>query len=95
MTAEFQSQTFKVARWCVRKIAEEEDVADEGSDPLHVRMWTAGSVSWEQRARRDMGDVVDVDAEKANWTSSTGTPRGEDRYRPEAIPAPGAPTSTE
>ena len=94
MTFKFQSQTSEVARYCVRQKVEETGADDDESDPLHVRMKTAGSAPWGQHTRRDMGDVMDADGDKGNWTQSTGAPRSEDGYRLAAILPPDSPTLT-
>ena len=67
VTVKFQSQTFKVARYCVRKQVEEEDVDDEEFDPSHVRMRAVGSAFWEGQAQRVTGDGLDADEEKREW----------------------------
>ena len=95
VTAKFQSQTFKVARYCVRAKVEGADADDEESDPLHVRMGAVGSVPSGQHAQRDMGDVMHVGDVQGNWTSTTGSPKSEDRYHPVGSPAPECPASSE
>ena len=89
------SQTFKVARYCVRKKVEEKDVDEEELDPLHRRMRAAGSVPWQQHARRDIGNGLDVDEAKGNWASRTGTPRSADSFYLEEIPAMDCPALSE
>ena len=88
----FRPQTFEVVRYCARRKVEETDVDDEGLDPFHVRVGAVGSVPWGHHARRDMGDATDMDDEKGNCSSSTGTRRSEGRYRPAAVPVLDSPT---
>ena len=45
---------------------------------LHARMRTVGPGLWEGQGRRGMGDVMDVDEEKGDCTSSTGA-RGREK----------------
>ena len=59
--------------------------------PFRVRMKTVRSVPWARDARRDLEGAMDVDEERGAWTSSTGSPRGEDRYHLAAIPVPASP----
>ena len=92
VTMKSQSQTFKEARYCVRKQVEETDVDDDELDPLHVRMRTVGPAPWEEQGQQTMGDATDADVEKGNFTSSAGTPESENGYRPAAVPAPEPPT---
>ena len=60
----FRSQTFKVARCCVRKKAEVEDVEDAELDSLDERGKTAGPAPWDTQGQQDMGAVMDVSEEK-------------------------------
>ena len=62
--AKFQSQTFKVARYCARKKVAAKDAEDAKLDPMHAWVWTAASAPRENNPQRDMGDVMDVDEEK-------------------------------
>ena len=71
-TVEFQSQTLKVERFCVRRKAEETDVEDAESDPPHARMRTADPAWWDTQAQRDLGDVMDVDGEEGGPFSEYG-----------------------
>ena len=79
MKAEFQSQTFKMARCCLRGKVKEEDVGDAEADPAHAKVRTAASPLWEQSTQRNMRGAQDVHREKGNLTSSTGTPRSDGR----------------
>ena len=52
VTANFQSQTFKVARYCVRKEEGEKDLDDEELDPTHEEQDCGGGARneiWETR----------------------------------------------
>ena len=43
VTVKFQSQTFKVARFCARKKGEQKDVEDAELDPLRARFRRIGA----------------------------------------------------
>ena len=90
--AEFQSQTFKVARCCVRIKVEDGDAGDEELDPVRARVRTVASAPWEHSTQRDSGDVVDVDEHAGNFSSITDTQRSENRFLPAAMRAPDSPT---
>ena len=90
-TLKSRSETFKVARNCLRRKVGERGADDEELDPLHARVGAAGSAPLERHAQRDLGDVMGVDEGKGSWTSSSDAPRSEDGYRRAAIPAPSPP----
>ena len=58
-----QSRTFKVARYCVRKKAEEKDVEDVELDPLQTRIGLVEAAPRVDSTLWNEGNEMDVDAE--------------------------------
>ena len=61
-------------------------------DPLQARTRPTDVAPWENGTLRNEGNEMDVDEEKGNTTSSTGTLGDGSQASLEAIPAPGLPS---
>ena len=90
-TVKFQSQTFKVARFCARKRREEKDVEGDELDPVRARFHQGGYAFDVQLGKLYAGKDMEVDREDGNSTLSTGTPMSGSGRRPEMAPAPDPP----
>ena len=91
-TAKFQSQTFKVARFCLRGKVDVKDAEYAELDPLHARMRTDGPAVRDKQGQQDMGDETDLDAEKGYCTLNEGGPESGLGHNPAVIPAAGTPS---
>ena len=91
VTVEFQSQTFRVARYCVRKKVEEEDLGEGDWDPSRAYPRTLGLAPRENSTLRIERNEVEGEKEKADTSSSAGTPGGCPHTFPKAIPVPASP----
>ena len=85
MTVKFQSQTFKVARFCARKKVAAKDVGDADMGPLRERLRAVGTDLGGQPRQADVEMDTDVDREDGNCTSRTGIPGSETGRKPEMI----------
>ena len=90
-TVKFQSQTFKVARFCVRKKGEETDVADAELDLPRERFRRIGADSGSHSRQAVAETDMDAGGEAGKNASSTGIPESEPGPRPEMSPAPDSP----
>ena len=70
----FQSQTSKVARFCLQPKVEAEDAEDAESDPMRERLRSVGPVFESRRGPRDVDAGMDLDWEGGNPTSGAGIP---------------------
>ena len=77
MAKKFQSQTFKVERFCVRGRVEATDVEDAGVGPMRTRLRSVGLDLGSQQTQVDEEVDIDVDREDGNGTSSKGIPEKE------------------
>ena len=91
VTVKFQSQTFKVALFCVRKKGGEQDAEDAELDPLRERSRRIGADLGGQLRQVHVGMDMDVDREDGNNASNTGIPECESGPTAETIPAPDSP----
>ena len=92
VTAKFQSQTFKVARFRVGAKGREQDVGGAELDPLQPRFRQFVADLGSQLRLVDVGKDMEVGREDGNSTLSTGTPERGSGPRPEMIPIPETPT---
>ena len=92
VTVKFQSQLFKVARFCVRKRGEEKDVVEEELGPVRVRPLRNGSGPGGELRNVELGSEMEVDREDGNSTSNSGIPESGCRPQPETIPVPDSPS---
>ena len=94
VTVKFQSQTFKVARFCVRKTGKEEDVEDAALDTSHARFRRIGADLGSQPRKVDAKTDMEVDREDGNLSSSAGTPESDSGPRPDMNPVSDFPPLT-
>ena len=92
VTVKFQSQTFKVARFCARNKVEATHVEDTEVDPTRTRMRSVGLDPGNPQEQVDVGVGMDTGGEDGNFTSCTGVPDSEPEPKPEASPAPDFPS---
>ena len=88
-TVEFQSQTFKVARHCVRK-KDEEDVGEVAQNPSQDQPTAMELAPRGVSTLRDEGNEMEMEAETADTSSSAGAPGDSSHSYPEATPVPPA-----
>ena len=88
VTVKFQSQTFKGARFCVRKEGGEGGVEEAELDLLQARFRQIGTDVGCRLRQVDVGKKMVVDRDDGTPTPSTGNPESGSGPRPETIPAP-------
>ena len=62
----FRSQTFKAARFCVRRKAEAEDVQETEVGPIRARLRSVGLVLGNQQEEVEVEVGMDSDGEDGN-----------------------------
>ena len=90
-TVKFQSQTFKVARFCARKKVGAKDIEDVEVDPMRARLRSVGLNLGNRQEQVDVEVDMDLGEETGNCASSTGVSESEPGPKPESIPTPDSP----
>ena len=91
VTAKFQSQTSKVARFCVRNGTDAKDAEDAYWDPMRECLRSVVSDFGTPQGPWDVDAGMDMNGEGGNCTSTAGIPETESGLNPVAVPAPDSP----
>ena len=92
VAAKFQSQTFEVARYCVRGKVKAKDAEGAELDPMRVRSRSVGPDAGSRQGQWEVDVGMDVDGEDGGRSSSTGISDSASGPNPAAGPAPDPPS---